>query len=128
MQLVTKSVCQKTAIIQWSHNMHKNLKVIVVMPAYNAEKTLSNTYMEVMAQGMVDLVVVVDDESHDETTLIAKSLPNTIVHVHEKNRGYGGNQKTCYKIALEQGGDIIIMGVDHHPGADLRADAGVLPQ
>jgi glycosyltransferase involved in cell wall biosynthesis len=89
--------------------MYKNQKIIVVMPAYNAEKTLSDTYGEVMAQEVVDLVIIVDDGSQDETVSIAKTLPNTIVHVHEKNRGYGGNQKTCYKIALEQGGDIIIM-------------------
>ncbi len=89
--------------------MFKNKKVIVVMPAYNAAQTLKQTYNEVMAQEIVDLVIVVDDRSKDETVPIAKTLPNTIVHVHEKNLGYGGNQKSCYRIALEQGGDIIIM-------------------
>jgi glycosyltransferase involved in cell wall biosynthesis len=89
--------------------MFKDKKVIVVMPAYNAEKTLRMTYDEVMQQGIVDLVIMVDDASHDQTVSIAKTLSNTIVHSHEKNRGYGGNQKTCYKLALEQGGDIIIM-------------------
>jgi len=89
--------------------MYKNHKVIVVMPAYNAERTLRRTYDEVMAQGIVDLVVLVDDGSLDETVSIAKTLPNTLVHIHEKNIGYGGNQKTCYKLALEAGGDIIIM-------------------
>lgn len=79
------------------------------MPAYNAAKTLRKTYDEVMVQNIVDLVVVVDDGSRDETVSIAKELPNTLVHIHEKNLGYGGNQKTCYKIALEAGGDIIIM-------------------
>ncbi len=79
------------------------------MPAYNAEQTLRKTYDEVMAQEIVDQVIVVDDESKDETVSIAKTLPNTIVYVHQANKGYGANQKSCYKLALEQGGDIIIM-------------------
>lgn len=79
------------------------------MPAYNAAKTLRKTYDEVMAQNIVDLVIVVDDASQDETTAIARTLPNTKVYTHPSNRGYGANQKTCYKIALEEGGDIIIM-------------------
>jgi glycosyltransferase involved in cell wall biosynthesis len=62
-----------------------------------------------MAQGIVDLVVVVDDGSRDGTVEIAKSLPNTVVHVHPRNRGYGGNQKSCYRIALQHGADIVIM-------------------
>jgi len=89
--------------------MFRNKKVVVVMPAYNAAQTLKKTYNEVMAQEIVDLVIVVDDRSKDETVSIAKTLPKTIVHVHERNLGYGGNQKSCYRIALEQGGDIIIM-------------------
>jgi glycosyltransferase involved in cell wall biosynthesis len=79
------------------------------MPAYNAAKTLRMTYDEVMAQDIVDLVIVVDDGSQDETISIAKTLPNTIVYPHDRNRGYGANQKSCYKLALDQGGDIIIM-------------------
>jgi glycosyltransferase involved in cell wall biosynthesis len=79
------------------------------MPAYNAAKTLRKTYDEVMEQGIVDLVILVDDASNDETSAIASSLPNTNVFVHERNRGYGGNQKTCYRMALEAGADIIIM-------------------
>ncbi len=79
------------------------------MPAYNAAKTLRKTYDEVMAQGIVDRVIVVDDGSSDETVSIAETLPHTIVHAHKKNTGYGGNQKSCYKLALEEGGDIIIM-------------------
>lgn len=79
------------------------------MPAYNAALTLRTTYDEVMAQGIVDLVIIVDDGSRDETVSIAKSLPHTVVSVHPKNLGYGANQKTCYRLALEQGGDIIIM-------------------
>ncbi len=89
--------------------MYKDKKVIVVMPAYNAAKTLRKTYDEVIDQGIVDLVIVVDDGSQDETVSIAKTLPNTVVYIHKKNQGYGANQKTCYKIALKEGGDIIIM-------------------
>ncbi|MBW2556915.1 MAG: glycosyltransferase family 2 protein, partial [Deltaproteobacteria bacterium] len=89
--------------------MYKDKKVIVVMPAYNAAQTLRRTWDEVMAQGIVDLVIVVDDGSRDETVSIAKELPDTLVYTHEKNLGYGGNQKTCYRLALEAGGDIIIM-------------------
>jgi glycosyltransferase involved in cell wall biosynthesis len=89
--------------------MFKNRKIIVVMPAYNAAKTLRKTYDEVMEQGIVDLVILVDDASCDETSAIASSLPHTKVFVHERNKGYGGNQKTCYRKALEAGADIVIM-------------------
>ena len=89
--------------------MYRDKKIVVVMPAYNAAKTLTQTYEEVMAQGIVDCVIVVDDASRDETTAIAKKLPNTIVFTHEKNLGYGGNQKSCYRLALQSGADIIIM-------------------
>jgi glycosyltransferase involved in cell wall biosynthesis len=89
--------------------MFKNKKVIVVMPAYNAVQTLQKTYDEVMEQGIVDLIIVVDDASQDETVALAKTLPNTKVCVHPRNRGYGANQKTCYTLALEEGGDIIVM-------------------
>jgi len=89
--------------------MYQNKKVVVVMPAYNAEKTLLKTYGEVMAQGIVDLVILVDDASPDNTAKVAASLPRTKVFVHERNLGYGGNQKTCYHLALEEGADIVIM-------------------
>jgi len=89
--------------------MFQGRKVIVVMPAYNAAKTLLQTHEEVMAQGIVDLVIVVDDGSRDDTARLAASLPHTVVHVHDKNRGYGGNQKTCYRLAVENGADIVIM-------------------
>ena len=89
--------------------MYKEKKVVAVMPAYNAAKTLKRTYDEVVDQGVVDTVIVVDDGSSDETVSVARSLANTVVHTHDKNLGYGANQKTCYKIALEEGGDIIIM-------------------
>ncbi len=89
--------------------MFANKKIVVVMPAYNAEKTLRKTYNEVMQQGIVDLVVIVDDASLDETVAVAKQLPHTVVHTHPENLGYGANQKTCYKLALENGADIVIM-------------------
>ena len=89
--------------------MFRDKKVVVVMPAYNAARTLKRTYDEVMEQGVVDLVIVVDDASKDETTAVARTLPNTIVHVHPVNSGYGANQKTCYRLALEAQADIVIM-------------------
>ncbi len=79
------------------------------MPAYNAEETLKKTYDEVMQQEIVDKVIVVDDSSKDNTVEIAKTLPHAIVHIHPQNIGYGGNQKSCYRIALEQGADIVVM-------------------
>jgi glycosyltransferase involved in cell wall biosynthesis len=89
--------------------MYRGKRVVVVMPAYNAAKTLLPTYWEVMEQGIVDLVILVDDASRDETTAIARDLANVRLHVHEVNRGYGGNQKTCYRLALEENADIVIM-------------------
>jgi glycosyltransferase involved in cell wall biosynthesis len=89
--------------------VYRDQKVIVVMPAYNAEATLRRTYDEVMAQEIVDLVVVVDDGSHDRTVELARTLPHTRVEIHPRNLGYGANQKTAYRIALEEGGDIVIM-------------------
>jgi glycosyltransferase involved in cell wall biosynthesis len=84
-------------------------KIVVVMPAYNAARTLRQTYDEVMAQGIVDLVIIVDDASHDDTVAIARTLPQVQLEVHPMNRGYGGNQKTCYRLALAAGADIVIM-------------------
>lgn len=89
--------------------MFHEKKVVVVMPAYNAALTLKKTFDEVMAQGVVDLVIIVDDASSDETSTIARTLPNSIVYRHIHNRGYGGNQKSCYRLALEEGADIVIM-------------------
>jgi glycosyltransferase involved in cell wall biosynthesis len=89
--------------------MFNGKKVVVVMPAYNAASTLRRTYDEVMAQGVVDRVIVVDDASRDETTAIARTLPQAVVHTHPRNMGYGANQKTCYRAALDSGADIIIM-------------------
>ena len=84
-------------------------KVVVVMPAYNAEQTIEKTWREVIAQEVVDQVIVVDDHSKDATVARARNLPKVVVHEHPKNRGYGGNQKTCYRLAVEHGADIVIM-------------------
>lgn len=83
-------------------------KIIVVLPAYNAGKTLSGTFNEIPFD-IVDDVILVDDNSNDNTKEIAKQLGIKHIISHEKNLGYGGNQKTCYNKALEIGGDIIIM-------------------
>ena len=83
-------------------------KVIVVMPAYNAEKTLEDTYREIPFD-LVDDVIVVDDCSKDKTAEVARSLGITHVIQHPRNKGYGGNQKTCYDTALSLDADIIVM-------------------
>lgn len=83
-------------------------KVVVVFPAYNAEKTLEQTYKE-LPMDIVDETVLVDDASKDDTASLARKLGINHVIVHDENKGYGGNQKSCYKKALEVGGDIIIM-------------------
>jgi len=89
--------------------MYAGKKIVVVMPAFNAAQTLRQTYNEVIEQGIVDKIILVDDRSRDDTVAVAKSLSGVQVHVHERNTGYGGNQKTCYRLALEAGADIVIM-------------------
>jgi glycosyltransferase involved in cell wall biosynthesis len=89
--------------------VYRDRKVIVVMPAYNAARTVLRTHAEVVAQDYVDQVILVDDASGDDTVDVARGLPKVCVHRHPQNRGYGGNQKTCYRLALEAGGDIVIM-------------------
>lgn len=85
----------------------KGMKVVVVMPAYNAAKTLEKTFGEVDFE-IVDQVILVDDASRDNTPKVAKQLGiKTIVHL--ANKGYGGNQKTCYRAALDEGADIVVM-------------------
>ncbi len=101
--------------------MRHGKKVAVVMPAYNAEKTLERSYHEV-PHDWVDDIVLVDDGSRDRTVELARTLPGVHVVVHERNRGYGGNQKTCYRTAMERGADICVMV---HP--DHQYDASVLP-
>lgn len=87
--------------------MINNKKVVVIMPAYNAEKTLEKTYNEIY-QNFVDEIILVDDFSSDNTKDVAKGLNITTI-VHEKNKGYGANQKSCYRAALKSGADIVIM-------------------
>lgn len=93
--------------------MYKNQKIVVVMPAYNAAKTLERTFDEVCQQEIVDTVVIVDDCSRDKTTELAKELKHdgveVVVYRHAHNLGYGGNQKSCYRLALEKGADIVLM-------------------
>ena len=88
--------------------MYNGKKVIVVMPAYNAAKTLEKTYNEIPFD-LVDEVVLCDDASKDNTKDLARDIGIQHVIVHEKNKGYGGNQKSLYNKALELGGDIVIM-------------------
>ena len=83
-------------------------RIIVVMPAYNAEKTLEQTYREI-PHDIVDEVILVDDKSNDNTVERAKELGINHIVVHEENKGYGGNQKSCYDKALQIGADIVIM-------------------
>ena len=96
-------------------------KVVVVMPAYNAAKTLHMTYAD-LPQNVVDLVIVVDDGSSDETARIARDL-GLELFIHDRNYGYGANQKTCYREALRAGADIVVMV---HP--DYQYDPTLLPE
>jgi glycosyltransferase involved in cell wall biosynthesis len=95
-------------------------KVIAVLPAYNAEKTLAATLAD-MPGGCVDEVILVDDGSKDRTVEVAREMGLTVL-VHPNNRGYGGNQKTCYRTALEHGADVVVM---IHP--DYQYDSRVIP-
>jgi glycosyltransferase involved in cell wall biosynthesis len=89
--------------------MAHDKSIAVVMPAYNAERTLERTFSEVKALNTADYIIVVDDFSHDATVEIASKLQDAIVLRHDSNRGYGANQKTCYRAALDLGAEIIIM-------------------
>src|ERR1041385_8346427 len=95
-------------------------KTIVVMPAYNAAKTVARTVADIPA-GSVDQIILVDDCSKDDTVKIAEDLGLTVIR-HEQNKGYGGNQKTCYRAALDAGADIVVM---IHP--DYQYDARLVP-
>ncbi|MBL0310601.1 MAG: glycosyltransferase family 2 protein [Bacteroidetes bacterium] len=88
--------------------MYNQKKVVVVLPAYNAEHTLEKTYREIPFD-LVDDVILVDDASKDATVEVGKKLGIRHIIKHEKNKGYGGNQKTCYSKALEIGADIVVM-------------------
>ena len=83
-------------------------KIVVVLPAYNAGRTLERTFREI-PRDVVDEVILVDDRSRDDTVEVATRLGIRHVYVHDQNRGYGGNQKTCYSAALAQGADVVVM-------------------
>ncbi len=101
---------------------HHEKKVVAVLPAYNAEKTLQATFDDI-PQEWVDEILLVDDRSRDRTVELARQLPMRVV-VHARNRGYGGNQKTCYRTAMdEMGGEIMVMV---HP--DHQYDPKIIPQ
>jgi len=85
-----------------------NKKIVVVLPAYNAGKTLPQTFAEI-PMDIVDEVVLVDDASKDDTIAVAKSIGIKHIIAHEQNKGYGGNQKSCYNKALDLGADIVVM-------------------
>ena len=95
-------------------------RVVVVMPAYNAAQTLERTYADIPHE-LVDRIILVDDVSRDETVDIARNLGLDVI-VHRQNRGYGGNQKTCYDTALARGADVVVM---LHP--DYQYDATRIP-
>lgn len=101
--------------------INKHMKVIAVLPAYNAEKTLRRTIDDI-PKNYVDKIILVDDKSRDRTVKMAESLGVDVVK-HDKNMGYGANQKTCYKKALEEGADIVVMV---HP--DYQYDPTVIPK
>ncbi len=88
--------------------MIEGRKVVVVLPAYNAARTLERTVRDI-PRGLVDDVILVDDCSNDETVRVAGTLDISNILVHERNSGYGANQKTCYRAALAQGADIVVM-------------------
>jgi glycosyltransferase involved in cell wall biosynthesis len=95
-------------------------RIVIVMPAYNAAQTLERTYADI-PHDLVERIILVDDVSRDQTVEIAKQLGLDVI-VHRQNRGYGGNQKTCYDAALEMGADVVIM---LHP--DYQYDATRIP-
>jgi glycosyltransferase involved in cell wall biosynthesis len=95
-------------------------KVVVVMPAYNAAKTLERTYADI-PHDLIDRIILVDDVSNDETVDVARQLGLDVI-IHRQNLGYGGNQKTCYRAALERGADVVVM---LHP--DYQYDATRIP-
>src|SRR3990170_3041571 len=96
-------------------------KVVVVMPAYNAGRTLRMTYME-LPHDRVDMVILVDDGSTDDTVAVAREL-NLKLFLHDRNYGYGANQKTCYTEGLRAGAEIVVMV---HP--DYQYDPRLLPE
>lgn len=101
-------------------------KIVVVMPAYNAEKTLEQTFKEIPFH-IVDEVILVDDHSRDNTSEVAKQVGVHKVIRHDNNKGYGGNQKTCYKAALESNADVVVMLHPDYQYTPLLLEAMVYP-
>ena len=95
-------------------------RLVIVMPAYNAAQTLERTYADI-PHDIVERIILVDDVSHDDTVTVARTLGLDVI-IHQQNKGYGGNQKTCYDAALEAGADIVVM---LHP--DYQYDATRIP-
>ncbi len=102
-------------------SMSPEAKIIVVLPAYNAAKTLEKTYAD-LPKEKIAKIILVDDVSQDQTVEIARSLGLSVV-IHVQNRGYGGNQKTCYLEALKEGADVVVM---LHP--DHQYDSRLVPE
>src|SRR5580765_3915820 len=118
--MITDQPPVPAAAEQPERRVTKRGKVVLVMPAYNAAETLRQTWSEI-PDGCVDEHILVDDASRDDTVAIARTLGIRVLE-HTKNRGYGGNQKTCYREALECGADIVIM---LHP--DYQYDPRLVP-
>jgi glycosyltransferase involved in cell wall biosynthesis len=119
----TKKIVAKVKVGKKAGKVKKSIKekVVVIMPAYNAAKTLEKTYND-LPKDIVDEVLLVDDVSKDTTVEVAKRLGIKVL-VHIQNRGYGGNQKTCYMEALTDGADVIVM---LHP--DYQYDSRLVPE
>ncbi len=111
---------ERILVPEMDHPSKRQHKIIAVLPAYNAERTLAATLADVPV-GSIDEVLLVDDGSTDRTVQVAREMGLTVIE-HPRNRGYGGNQKTCYQHALERGADIIVM---IHP--DYQYDSRVIP-
>jgi glycosyltransferase involved in cell wall biosynthesis len=101
--------------------MNSDARIVIVLPAYNAARTLEQTYIDI-PKDAVSKIILVDDVSQDQTVEIARALGLSVV-IHIQNRGYGGNQKTCYIEALKAGADVVVM---LHP--DHQYDSGLVPE
>ena len=101
--------------------MNADAKIIIVLPAYNAARTLEKTYLDIPKE-QISKIILVDDVSQDQTVEVARSLGLSVV-IHIQNRGYGGNQKTCYLEALKEGADVVVM---LHP--DHQYDSKLVPE